>query len=126
MAIQEPKFEGRKAELIAALDESRFQLTRDLRGVSDKMDLPSRVLDSLNSHQWKWVAGSLGAGTLASLLFLPFGRKSKSGSGRGSAAGWTMRTLLKGGLAMAQPALFTLAQDQLRKRFKTRPPSEGG
>ncbi len=60
--------------LIRTSEAAREVLGSEIRELKHKLDVPSRVKDSLRSHPTRWLGGSVVAGMATSLLFR---RKSK-------------------------------------------------
>lgn len=55
--------------LVRESDTARGVIGSEIRNLKYKLDVPSRLKDSLRSHPSGWVGGSVVAGLAASLLF---------------------------------------------------------
>ena len=103
--------QGQTDALIARIAASRVALAADLADLRRRLDVPTRVKDSILSKPLAWFGGSLGAGFLASALFkkrVPRAEKAKRGF---------LGILLGGLFTLARPALQNWAMQEARKRF---------
>jgi len=118
MARQEsPRVTG-KLELVATLDRTRSELSRDLGGMGRALDLSTQFRRSYASGSWRWLAGALAVGVVAGLRFLPT-PKANSSPAKGNAgpmaagvAGMILRQLF---MSAAQPALTHLLGQEIEK-----------
>ncbi len=116
MGREKSTIQEQKAELIARLASSRIQVGQSLDEVADRLDFTSQLRDTVRSNPWKIAAGSIGVGAVAGLLIWPGRRMIKAASGKRMPMGWIFKILFRGGLALAQPFLFNLANAELQKR----------
>lgn len=87
-------------ELIRSSEAARAVLGTEIHALKYKLDVPSRLRDSLKNHPSGWLGGSLVAGMAGSLLFR---RKSKRQKAEVKKKG-VMGVLLGLALAAARPA----------------------
>ncbi|QJE95418.1 hypothetical protein [Luteolibacter luteus] len=104
--------QGQAEALIARIAASRVALAADLAEVRRRLDVPTRMKESILSKPLAWFGGSLGAGFLASALLkkkrVPPAEKAKRGF---------LAVVLGGLFTMARPALQNWALQEARKRF---------
>ena len=104
--------QGQAEALIARIAASRVALATDLAGIRRKLDVPTRVKDSILSKPLAWFGGSLGAGFLANTFLkrkrVPPAEKAKRG---------LLSILLGGAFTLARPAIQNWAMQEARKRF---------
>lgn len=105
--------QGQTDALIARIASSRVALAADLADLRRRLDVPSRVKDSILSKPLAWFGGSLGAGFVASTLLkkrraTPVEKVAKRGF-------WGV--VLGGLFTLARPALQNWAMQEARKRF---------
>ena len=97
--------------LIARIAASRASVGLELAALRRRLDVPTRVKNSILSKPLAWFGGSLGVGFIASLLLKrPRVREEKKHRGLWSLA-------LGGAFTLARPALQSWALREARKRF---------
>jgi hypothetical protein len=121
MALPDSSRLPEKAELIAALDQTRAALTRDFGDVGRTLDLSSRFRSAYASGSWRWLAGAFVAGIVAGIT-LPGGKaggapprtpgRPRVPPAATAVLGFLARALFS---QAAEPALARLAADQLDK-----------
>jgi hypothetical protein len=94
--------------LIELSENCRRFLENEATHLRQKLDIPSRVRDSLRESPTKWLAGSLASGFAASLLFR--GRPAPATKRRGIPA-----TLLGLTLTAARPLLKVWLANQVKQ-----------
>ena len=102
--------------LISRSQAARERLSVDIADFKHRIDLPSRLRHSLNTHPAGWIGGGLVAGLLASLSFRrqkPAPEKKRSGlTGLAlTAAGALARPMLKSWLAGRFSSALASRQD---------------
>jgi hypothetical protein len=99
--------------LIARISASRGAVARDIARLRHRLDVPSRVKESVLSKPLAWLGGSLGAGFLTSLLLKRRRRvKTETVVKKGL---WSV--LLGGAFTLARPALQSWALREFQNRF---------
>ncbi|MFD2255750.1 hypothetical protein ACFSSA_03595 [Luteolibacter algae] len=107
-------------ELIRLSEISRAQLGQAHAHFKHKLDVPSRMKDSLKAEPVKWVGGSLAAGFLGSFLFK--GKNKQKTPERVKTVKKERNfliSLLLLGLTMAKPAAKIYATKLLKDYFRT-------
>jgi len=104
-------------QLLNRSQAARERLSLDIADFKHRIDVPSRIRQSLTANPAGWIGGGLVAGLLASLSFRrpkPAPEKKKSGfSGLAlTAAGALARPLLKAWLSGKLSSVITSRQDQ--------------
>lgn len=96
-------------KLIDRIATSRDSIEIHARELRRKLDLPSRIKQSILSKPLAWFGGSLGAGFVASRLLRRPKKEKKSG-------GWIV--LIFGSLfTLAKPILKNVITSELQRRF---------
>jgi hypothetical protein len=99
--------------LIARIAASRGAVARDIAHLRRRLDVPSRVKESVLSRPLAWLGGSLGAGFLTSMV-LKRRRPTKTEEVVKKSL-WTV--LLGGAFTLARPALQSWALREFQTRF---------
>jgi hypothetical protein len=99
-----------KGALIARIASTRTALSRDLEGLGHALDVPGRLRSSFRLHPLAWVAGAVGAGILAAILFRRNGKD-------GGLSPW--RPMLMGTLGFLGNRALTLSLPALREVLDT-------
>ena len=100
--------------LIARIAASRGAVARDIAPLRRRLDVPSRVKESILSKPLAWRGGSLGAGLLTSLILKRRRRPAKTEAVVKKSL-WTV--LLGGAFTLARPALQSWALREFQSRF---------
>ena len=100
--------------LIRTSEQARAVLGSEIRAAKHRLDVPSRVKDSLRSHPTGWLGGSAVAGLAASLLFR---RKPKVEKVKKKGLIGLVLTLL---LAAARPLIQAWATGKVRDYLGTK------
>lgn len=100
--------------LIARIAASRGAVARDIAHLRRRLDVPSRVKESILSKPLAWLGGSLGAGLLTSLILKRRRRPAKTEAVVKKSL-WTV--LLGGAFTLARPALQSWALREFQSRF---------
>lgn len=88
-------------KLIRTSEAARAVLGTEIRGLKHKLDVPSRLRDSLKNHPSGWLGGSLVTGMIGSLMFRRKAKREKAAAKKKGLLG----VLLTLALAAARPAL---------------------
>ena len=100
--------------LIARIAASRGAVARDIAHLRRRLDVPSRVKESILSKPLAWLGGSLGAGLLTSLILKRRRRPAKTEAVVKKSL-WTV--LVGGAFTLARPALQSWALREFQSRF---------
>lgn len=115
---------ARNAEaLIARIDAARAVLTVEASRLRHRLDVPSRLKDSVLSKPLAWFGGSLGAGLAASVLFR--GRRRRDRRAAPVAKRSLLAVFIGWLFTLARPLLQEWALGALKNRIvvTTNPPS---
>jgi hypothetical protein len=100
-------------QLIALGSSARSSLEREVVLLKQRLDVPTRIRDSLKSHPTGWLVGSMASGLAASMLFSrrPPAREKKKSS--------LPLTLLGLSLTAVRPVAKIWLADQLKQYLAT-------
>lgn len=111
--------EERKAELIAALAQSRARMNRSSGHVKEGLDLPNRVRHAISKHLPWWIGGAVLLGVVVTKL----PRRSRAVVAPRNQKSVDTASVAKGGMALAavklafdmtRPILMRIAMQRLR------------
>jgi hypothetical protein len=111
---------SQKAEiqrLIRLGEAARARLHDDASALKHRLDVPSRVRDSLKAHPGGWMFGSLASGLAASLMF-----RRRPAAGTRKSRGGILRSLLGLGFTAAGPLVKIWLGDQVKQWLSASPP----
>jgi hypothetical protein len=99
--------------LIARIAASRGAVAHDIAHLRRRLDVPSRIKESVLSKPLAWLGGSLGAGFVTSLLLKR--RRPPKTEAVVKKSLWAV--LLGGAFTLARPALQSWASREFQNRF---------
>lgn len=101
--------------LISRIARSRGEVARDLAHLRRRLDVKSRVKESVLSKPLAWLGGSLGAGFLTSMVLKKRRHRPAKTEEVVKKSLWTV--LLGGLFTLARPALQSWALREFQSRF---------
>jgi hypothetical protein len=103
--------------LSARIAASRVAVASELANLRYRLDVPSRVKESVLSKPLAWLGGSLGAGFVASIFLKRRHRRPRTEKAEKSAKKAWWSVLLGGAFTLARPALQNWALREFQARF---------